>query len=124
MTVQPVPLRSNSRLEQFVGDEINFAFSICERPKRQIQVLATDPKEGMYWISEERAEYLKDISMSPTAEVDDANPFGKVQFIAYNASKTMFAMYCDPDSSGNVIVIPSTMNRELNRQQTYQVGAT
>lgn len=65
-------------------------------------------------ISEERAEHLRDLSQ--TAEQGDTPEFGKVSFIAFNASKNMFAMYADSDASGNVIVCMSNLSAELNRQ--------
>ena len=63
-------------------------------------------------ITEEKCEYLKDLSSTS----DSASPeFGKVSFIAFSAAKNMFALYADSDSSGNVIVCRSDLAKELNR---------
>lgn len=108
-----MPLRGNGRIEAFVSDQIQFAISVIERPKRQIIVLATDPKEGIYCISEDRADYLLDFSA--TCDQTDLEPFGKVSYIAFNASKNMFAMYADAEQNGNVIVALTNLSQELNR---------
>ena len=42
---------NNTQLQQTSG-VVNFTFTVMERPKLQIQVLATDPREGLYWIDQ------------------------------------------------------------------------
>jgi hypothetical protein len=36
----------------------------------------------------------------------------------------MLALYTDADASGNIIVCPADLSREINRQQTYKLGAS
>ena len=84
-------------------------------------MFACDKEEGIYYITEAKSEYLRDLG----AYSDGAcPPFGHVQNIAYNAGKTMLALYTDPETTGTIVVILSDLSRELNRQQTAQVGAS
>jgi len=36
----------------------------------------------------------------------------------------MLALYTDSDSTGNTIVCPADLSREINRQATYKLGAS
>ena len=84
-------------------------------------MFACDKEEGIYYITEDKSEYLRDLG----AYSDGAcPPFGHVQNIAYNAGKTMLALYTDSETTGTIVVILSDLSRELNRQQTAQVGAS
>ena len=57
---------------------------------------------------------------------DDENlePFGKVKYIALSAKKNYLAMYCDPDTHGRIIVLKSDLRQELDRKDTFQMGAS
>lgn len=41
-----------------VGDKVEFTFSIVEKPKLQLNILVTDPQEGIYRLTEEDSEYM------------------------------------------------------------------
>merc|ERR1719464_2333549 len=56
-------------------------------------------------------------------EDDDPEPFGKVQFIALSAKKNYLAMYCEPETHGRVIVLKSDLREQLDRKDTFQLGA-
>ena len=69
------PLRTNSRLEKFVNEPIQYTFNYTDKPKKSITVFACDKEEGIYYITEDRSEYLKDLN----AYSDGAcPPFGRV----------------------------------------------
>jgi len=72
-------LRSHARLEKFVGDKVDFEFSVIERPKLLINILVTDPQEGIYRLTEDDSEYL--------TELPGGEPLEKVSFIAFSGNK-------------------------------------
>ena len=75
-------------------------------------MFACDKEEGIYYITEDKSEYLRDLG----AYSDGAcPPFGHVQNIAYNAGKTKLALYTDAELTGTIVVILSDLSRELNR---------
>jgi hypothetical protein len=113
---KPISIRSHPRLEKMVGDKIEFVFSVVEKPKLQVNILATDPQEGIYRLTEEDAEYM--------TSLPGAAPLEKVSFIAFSGNKQMLALYADGDTSGNTIVCPADLSREINRQSTYKLGAS
>jgi hypothetical protein len=78
-------------------------------------VLASDPREGLYWIDQERATYLNQLE---NAEYGP-RPLGKVGGIAYNANKKMLAIYADPDNNGNIFVVDSASLTYFKVQETY-----
>jgi hypothetical protein len=111
-------LPSSSRLAEIANSKLEFCISVSERPRRIIRIFATDPHQGIHHITEERAEYLMDLSMT----ADAGEPFGYVSFIAFSANKQMIAMYADADISGKVIVCNADLSREFSRQETGELG--
>lgn len=62
-----------------MGDKVEFAFSVIERPKLQITILVTDPQEGIYRITEDDSEHLTSLPGAESLE--------KVSFIAFSGNK-------------------------------------
>jgi len=70
-----IPLKTNSRLERFPNEPIQFTFNYTDKPRKTITVFACDKEEGIHYINEDKIEYLRDLG----AYSDGAcPPFGHV----------------------------------------------
>jgi len=121
--VKPLPFFSVPRLELEEDDrDINIEFLIIPKQdskSKQIELLVTDPIEGIHLIKENGSKYLKDMSEFLEEDDDVAEPFGHVKYLALNAKKDLLAMYCEPENEGRIIVMKSDLSMEFNRQDTY-----
>ena len=97
-----------------------------ESKSKCVELLITDPIEGIHLVKENaKAGYYKYASQLEDAEdeEEDTDPFGKVKYIALSAKKNFLAMYCDPDTTGKIIVLKADLKQEMDRKDTYQMGA-
>lgn len=93
-----------------------------ESKSKCIELLITDPVEGIHLVKgAETAVHMKYQSDLLDMDDDEANaePFGKVKYIALSAKKNYLAMYCEPDTHGRIIVLTADLRRELDRKDTY-----
>jgi len=51
-------------------------------------------------------------------EVKESSSFGQVKFIALNSKRNLLAMYCDPETSGRMIVMKADMRAVLDDKDT------
>ena len=87
-----------------------------ETRSKLIELMVADPVEGLHLIKEnDNAVYYKDTSL---IEEDDSQPFGKVQFIAYDAKRQKLAIYSEAESFGRISVLLADMSRLLDYKDT------